>query len=45
MFQEGCVVVPVNHDLDARLLGQQREVILLLSSEDQADPWEAKGAV
>lgn len=39
VLQEGCVVLRVDHDLDAGLRGQQREVVLLLSPEDQADPW------
>lgn len=37
VLQERCVVALVNHDLDAGLRGQQREVVLLLSPEDQAD--------
>lgn len=43
VLQEGRVVMPMNHDLDASLRGQQREVVLLLSPEDQADPWDRKG--
>lgn len=37
------MVLRVDHDLDAGLRGQQREVVLLLSPEDQADPGEARG--
>lgn len=33
----------VHHGLDAGLRGQQREVVLLLSPEDQADPWRRLG--
>lgn len=43
VLQEGRVVMPMNHDLDASLHGQQREVVLLLSLEDQADPWDREG--
>lgn len=43
VLQEGRVVMPMNHDLDASLRGQQREVVLLPSPEDQANPWEGKG--
>lgn len=39
VLQEGGVVTLVDHDFDASLRGQQREVVLLLSPEDQADPW------
>lgn len=39
VLQEGRVVVLVNHGPDASLRGQQREVVLLLGPEDQADPW------
>lgn len=38
VLQEGRVVVLVNHGPDASLRGQQREVVLLLGPEDQADP-------
>lgn len=36
------MVTFMNHDFDAGFRGQQREVVLLLSPEDQADSWGKK---
>lgn len=41
--QEGCVVLRVDHDLDAGLKWTAEEVVLLLNPEDQADPWGGQG--
>lgn len=43
VLREGRVVMSMNHDPSAGLRGQQRQVVPLLSPEDQADPWEGKG--